>query len=214
MRRQQAVRHVETGGHGQAHPQQVGVAALGDGVHQRHQHDEADVEQVRHADQQCRGGDGRRDPLHGPGTDEDGGDAVGAAGAEQDAAQQGAEADGGTAAAQGVPEPVLEGLDGTHRGDAGGDAEPEGGQGERQERVQLGLGDQQDQDDDGGGTEEEVLEVGAHTVGTPSVPRGQPREARPARQALSRPGSGSARSATRNSSPAATGRARVAWAAR
>ncbi|SCE21878.1 hypothetical protein GA0115246_112645 [Streptomyces sp. SolWspMP-sol7th] len=222
VRGQQPVRDVQPGRHGQPDVQQVGLGALGDRVHQRYEHDEADVEQVRHPDQQGRRGDRCGDPLDGAGADEGGGDAVGTAGTEKDAAQDRAEPDGGAGALERVAEAVLEVPDRVGGADAGRQPEAERGEHQGDEGVQLRLGDQQDEDDDGGRAEEEVLQVRAHGSVTVvvsvsvsvSVSVCVDRVARPSVQAVRSSVSGFARSAMPISSPARTSLARVVWAAR
>nr|WP_219854444.1 hypothetical protein [Pseudomonas japonica] len=156
------MRHIQPGRQRQADIQQVRVGALGHRIHQRRQHDEADIEQVRHADQQRGGADRPGRVLHRPLADKGIGDAVSPARTEQDAPEQGTQSDHGAGFAQGATEAFGEAFHSFVGAHARHHPQPQRRQREGQERVELELGNQQDQNHDGPGGHQQGKQFTGH----------------------------------------------------
>jgi len=148
VRRHQAVDHGQAGQQRNADFHQRHAGTAGDDEHQRNQQHEADLEEQRDAHQERRAHHG---PVHvalAEGTDQRLRDLVGAARVGHQLAEHGAQRQHDADEAEHAAEAVLEGFH--HLGDrhAGGQAKEPGGDGQRHERVNLELGDQQHQADD------------------------------------------------------------------
>ncbi len=94
------MRYIQPRSQWQTNKEQVAVGTLGNGINQRRQHDEADIEQMRHANEQRRGADGPRRVLHRTFADERIGDPVRPARAQQNSAKQRAQSDNGAGLGQ------------------------------------------------------------------------------------------------------------------
>ena len=127
----------QRGGHGKAIQQQGAAGFARQAPDQRHQHDEAYLEEDRQAHQ--KGGDqhGPRGALFSEAVQQPIGQRACAAGVLQEAPDHGAQPDYHGDETQRVPEAALNGLENLVGRHAGGEAHGHAGEQQRQERVQL-----------------------------------------------------------------------------